>query len=366
MTENDHESQIDNRIGTERQPLVSEKTTSTISEYGVNDASFRNERGEGDTDGTKSDSIYTDMKETVVLAFPIFLTMFSWVAMKTTDSALLGHVSADALAASALSDLWTMCTFVFIQGRVLSILCGNAIGAGNPKLAGIYLQVSYYVLSWVLVFVIICWYCTERVWLMFGSDPKIASMAGYYARVLAWSLPGQMIYTQLSQFFQSQRIMHPEVNAAAIAMLANLIFGLYFVLGQPLEGLNGSSFTGFGFTACPIVTACMTYLQLFIVTYFYMYRQRLHEPCWDGWSFEAITKDRIKSFIDLYIPAAFGTGSDFVRAGVIGAVAAKFGNIEVGVFNSSYRIMWIVLIIVNALSSAAGIKMTLRLGKLDA
>ena len=42
--------------------------------------------------------------------------------MKTTDTALLGHVSADALAAAALSDLWTMCTAVLIQGRILSVL----------------------------------------------------------------------------------------------------------------------------------------------------------------------------------------------------------------------------------------------------
>ena len=31
--------------------------------------------------------------------------MLSWVGMKTTDSALLGHVSAQALSAAALSDL---------------------------------------------------------------------------------------------------------------------------------------------------------------------------------------------------------------------------------------------------------------------
>ena len=33
--------------------------------------------------------------------------------MKTTDTALLGHVSARALSAAALSDLWTMCTGVY-------------------------------------------------------------------------------------------------------------------------------------------------------------------------------------------------------------------------------------------------------------
>lgn len=111
--------------------------------------------------------------------------------MKTTDSALLGHVNADALAAAALSDLWTMCTAVFIQGRILSVLCGAAVGAGNPKLAGIYLQVSYFVLAFMAIPVFIAWNVTTPLWKAYGSDPKIAEMAGYYAKVLAWSIPGQ-------------------------------------------------------------------------------------------------------------------------------------------------------------------------------
>lgn len=57
--------------------------------------------------------------------------------------------------------------------------------------------------------------------------------------------------------------------------------------------------------------------------------------------------------------------SDFWRVAVVGAIAASLGELEVAVFNTSYRIMWIVLIMVNAFSSAAGIKMSQRLGNMD-
>ena len=50
---------------------------------------------------------------------------------------------------------------------------------------------------------------------------------------------------------------------------------------------------------------------------------------------------------------------------VIGAVAANLGEVDVAVFNTSYRIMWIVLVMVNALSGAAAIKMSMRLGSLN-
>ena len=59
--------------------------------------------------------------------------------MKVTDSAMLGHVSKEALSAAALSDLWTDSTGVFLQGRVLGTFVGNAVGAENYEMAGIYL-----------------------------------------------------------------------------------------------------------------------------------------------------------------------------------------------------------------------------------
>lgn len=317
----------------------------------------------GDSDHDDKDESITikqDVHDTIYLALPIFLAMLSWVGMKTTDTALLGHVSSDALAAAALSDLWTMCTAVLIQGRILSVLCGAAVGAGNPKLAGIYLQVSYVVLAGLGLIVFASWYLTGIVWKAFGSDERIADMAGYYARVLAWSIPGQLIFSQLSQFFQAQRIMHPEVNASFLALAMNVIFGLIFVLGIPIP-----NFGGYGFSACPTVTTSVVYVQILFFYVVYIKIQKLHENCWGGWSFKEITRDRVKIFADLYFPAAFGMASDFWRVAVVGAIAANLGELEVAVFNTSYRIMWIVLIMVNALSSAAGIKMSQRLGNMD-
>ena len=272
----------------------------------------------------------------------------------------LGHLNQEALAASALSDLWTMTTSVLLSGRILGVLVGGAVGAGNPKLAGIYLQVSYLVLFALSIFVFLAWNVTEQVWLWFGSDPEISRMAGYYARVLSFSIPGQIAFGQLSQYFSAQRIMHPEVNASSRGLVANLVFGLIFVLGWPIPG-----FEGYGFAACPIVTSAITYVQLAFVLVVYVFYQKLHEECWPGFKFSEITSVRIKTFCDLYFPAALSSSSDFWRVAVIGSVAANLGEVEVAVFNTAYRIMWIALIFVASISAAASINMSIRLGKND-
>eukprot|EP00041_Stephanoeca_diplocostata_P033944 m.1137073 g.1137073 ORF g.1137073 m.1137073 type:complete len:148 (-) comp24434_c3_seq2:178-621(-) len=76
----------------------------------------------------KRKTVIQEACDILYLAGPIFIAMFSWVGMKTTDTALLGHVGTEKLSASALSDLWTTSTGVFVQGRVLGMFCGQAFG----------------------------------------------------------------------------------------------------------------------------------------------------------------------------------------------------------------------------------------------
>ena len=207
---------------------------------------------------------------------------------------------------------------------------------------------------------IVAWSLTEQVWLWFGSDPEISKMAGYYAKALSFSIPGMIAFGQLSQYFSAQKIMHPEVYSSAIGLSANLIFGLIFVLGWPIPG-----FEGYGFAACPIVTSVVTYIQLAFILVVYVYYQRLHEACWPGFNPKEITYARIKTFSELYFPAALSSSSDFWRVAVIGTIAASLGEAEVAVFNTAYRIMWIALIFVVAIAGAASINMSIRLGKMD-
>eukprot|EP00529_Nitzschia_sp_RCC80_P018861 CAMPEP_0113510598 /NCGR_PEP_ID=MMETSP0014_2-20120614/38225_1 /TAXON_ID=2857 /ORGANISM="Nitzschia sp." /LENGTH=514 /DNA_ID=CAMNT_0000406567 /DNA_START=103 /DNA_END=1647 /DNA_ORIENTATION=- /assembly_acc=CAM_ASM_000159 len=347
----------------EKDPLVPKKavsldaapTTSTITE-----SDQSNGHGQQD-DRVAKESIMHDVLDTFKLGIPIFISSLSFVGKKTTDTALLGHVSQEALSASALSDLWTMTSQVLLSGGVLGVFIGSAVGANNPQLAGIYLQVSLVVLFTMSLIVIVAWNFTEFVWLKFGSDPEISEMAGYYARTLSFAIPGMVCFAQLSQFFSAQRIMSPEVNAASFGLVCNLFFGLIFVLGWPSSLFP--NFDGYGFWACPIVTSAVTYFQLAFILIIYVYIQKLHEKCWPGWQLSEITFKRIRTFCELYFPAALSLGSDFWRVAVIGSIAAKLGETEVAVFNTSYRICWIALIFVGSLAGASSINMSLRLGK---
>lgn len=73
------------------------------------------------------------------LAVPLFMSSFSVAALRTTDSAVLGHASTYALAVFSVADIWMKISGQLFSGRVLSTLCSQAVGAGNKQLAGMYI-----------------------------------------------------------------------------------------------------------------------------------------------------------------------------------------------------------------------------------
>ena len=267
--------------------------------------------------------------------------------------------------ASALSDLYTSSTGVFVQGRVLGIFVAQAMGAGNKALAGAWLQVSYVVLALVAAPVCVAWALTGPALAGLGvRDAALRADAAYYALVLMACIPARVGFSQLTQFFSAQQIMKPSFATAPVAMLLNLVLGWALVLGVPW-----TSFGGFGFAACPVVTTGVEYAQLFLVVSIFCCAQRLHAPCRpsDGWfSLKEVTRARVVTYAKLYVPAAIAIASDFWRVSAIGAIAATLSNDDLGVFNASYRIMWIVLTATGSLGAAMSTKLAMRLGQGDA
>lgn len=162
----------------------------------------------------------------------------------------------------------------------------------------------------------------------FGVKPDLANPAWLYAVVLLVAMPGRILNGQVNQFFSSQRIMLPVVVAPLCGMLLNVILGLIFVLGIPVDPNTAGDKKGFGFPACPSVTAFVEYVQLGVLVGVFIVWKKWHTPCWPkaGWSRSHFTRDRIMKYMRLYVPAAAAISSDFWRVAAIGAVAATLGG----------------------------------------
>jgi len=156
------------------------------------------------------------------LSMPLAITIVSFVGLNITDTAVVGHLGTQYLIASALADLWVSSTRVLVQGSVLGYFCGRAIGSGDKRAAGAWLQVSLVVLSPVALLVGAAWLCTGPLLEEgFGVRGDQAGRAGYYAGVLALSIPAQVGLSQLSQYYQAQEVTGPSLKAGLAAIGVN-------------------------------------------------------------------------------------------------------------------------------------------------
>mmetsp|Transcript_660 Transcript_660/g.1092 ORF Transcript_660/g.1092 Transcript_660/m.1092 type:complete len:514 (-) Transcript_660:68-1609(-) len=319
------------------------------------------------------------------LFVPTFVARLAWIGMKTTDTALLGHSGTIFLTASSLSDFWTSMSGVFITDTVLGSMCGQAYGAKNYDMVGTWLQISMTVFSWVVIPVFLLWCATSPVLHYgLGTEKTVADYAGYYAIVSAFCLPARLISGKLTTFFTSQKITGPSSQTTPLALLLNLAFGLQFVLGIPYAGLS------FGFWACPIVTTLVEWFLVVFLFVVYCGYYKYHEKCYGAklreWNFfrdvfvaplmASADSDRftyykqniqpkVGEFLRLTVPATLALASDFWRMSAIGLLAGTLGNTEVAVFNASYRLAWMNLVIIGAFSSACVTQLGIALGTGD-
>lgn len=315
--------------------------------------------------GDNSTSFFRTWKDAISLALPMAVSRLSWTTMKTTDTALIGHTGTLNLSASAVADLYTQSTGVFINGWILSTLVSHAYGSTNKVMGGIWTQVSLFVISCLGVPVMISWMLCGPVLRALGVSEDLIRPAAYYALVLMTAIPARICVGQLSQYLMAQGITNPLVKTGLFSMVLNLVLGVVLVLGIGVPGWGG-----FGFWICPVVTVFVEWVTLFIYLYWFCFKKELHKQggCWpeDGFQRAYITAGRVKEYINLYYPAALAGASDWWRVSAIGVVAVSFNDhASLAVFNSSYRIAWMSLIVVGSIGSAMGVLLGQQLGKGD-
>jgi hypothetical protein len=109
--------------------------------------------------------------------------------------------------------MFSLSSFQAGMSTSLDTLCGQAFGAKQYYLLGIYKQRAILVLTPVSVVVAVIWAYTGQILLFFGQDPEIAMGAGSY---IWWMIPTLFVYGPLQchvRFLQTQNIVLPVRDA---------------------------------------------------------------------------------------------------------------------------------------------------------
>lgn len=167
----------------------------------------------------------TDLEQMARLGAPIVFTQLAWVAMLTTDTAMIGHLGPDALAGASLSLMVFFLTWVFCFGVVMATaaLASQAYGARKPRMVRRVIRQGFWVTLVLTVPATVLFQYTADLLGILSQPAHILPGADAYMSTLMWSLMPSIGFAVVRNFISSLNRPSP----ALWVMLA----------GVPLNGL---------------------------------------------------------------------------------------------------------------------------------
>ncbi|XVF42689.1 hypothetical protein PTKIN_Ptkin01aG0384800 [Pterospermum kingtungense] len=188
------------------------------------------------------EKIWTETKKMWVVAGPAIFTRFSTFGVTVISQAFVGHIGPTELAA------YSLCFTVLLRfgngvllgmASALETLCGQAFGAKQYHMLGIYLQRSWLVLSLTACCLLPLYIFSTPLLIALGQDEKIAEVAGSIGR---WFI---FVVFSFIVSFTCQMFLQAQSKNMIIAYLAAFSIGIHIFLSWLLTvkfkfGLTGA------------------------------------------------------------------------------------------------------------------------------
>lgn len=182
-------------------------------------------------------------REILRLAVPAFLALVAEPLFLLADTAIVGHLGTDKLAAlgvasAVLGTLASLCVFL-AYGTTAAV--ARQVGAGNTSAAlaqgvdGLWLGGGIGVLLTALA-----WPSTERIIALFGAGEHISALANTYLRIALLGLTPLLLMLAATGVLRGLQDTRTPLVVAVVGNVANIVLNLVLVYGVGL-GIAGSA-----------------------------------------------------------------------------------------------------------------------------
>ncbi len=180
------------------------------------------------------------------LAVPVVIIQVGMMAMGVVDTIMVGHISAQALAAVALGNLYFFTLAVFALGTlmVLDPVVAQAVGAGDMPAIARAVQRGIIIATLLTVPAVLLLLSAAPVFRLLGQPGEVIPLAAAYAIRTA---PGTLPFLLFVVFRQSLQAMGSTAPIVGTIVGANLVNGalnwvlIFGHLGFPAMGVVGSA-----------------------------------------------------------------------------------------------------------------------------
>ncbi|ANZ77255.1 BA75_04294T0 [Komagataella pastoris] len=263
-----------------------------------------------------STSYVTEIKMLIKFSIPLVVTFLLQYSLTVSSVFSVGHLGELPLAAVSLASMTANVTaYSIIQGiaTCLDTLCPQAFGRNDHRMVGVHFLrcTTFLLLLYIPIFCLWFW-GAEPILLKIVPNPELSGLASQYLRVLAFGLPGFILFENCKHFLQAQGIFHASTYVLLFCAPLNMLLNYLLVWDKKI---------GLGYIGAPVAVVFTNWLMAAMLIV-YIARVKGHE-CWCGFSKEAFKN--WKRMLDLAGPGVLMVEAEWLAFEIITFFASRFG-----------------------------------------
>ncbi|CAA7017348.1 unnamed protein product [Microthlaspi erraticum] len=196
-----------------------------------------------------------------VIAAPIAFNILCNYGVNSFTSIFVGHIGDLELSAVAISlSVVSNFSFGFLLGMAsaLETLCGQAFGAGQTDMLGVYMQRSWLILIGTSFCLLPLYIYATPLLIFLGQEPEIAEISGRFTAQIIPQMFALAVNFPTQKFLQSQSRVGIMAWIGFVALTLH-IFILYLFINVFKWGLTGAA-AAFDVSAWGIAIAQVVYV----------------------------------------------------------------------------------------------------------
>lgn len=253
---------------------------------------------------------------------PLIVTFLLQYSLTVASVFSVGRLGSVELAAVSLSSMTANISgYAIIQGvsTCLDTLCAQAYGRKDYRTVGLYFVRCTYLLMLMYIPIFVLWVFFSQPLLLrlVGSDKSdLVGYASHYLQILAFGIPGFIVFENLKHFLQSQGIFHASTYVLLVCAPLNALMNYLLVW---------DSHIGLGFIGAPLSVVATNWIMCFMLLGYTLYvngyqclpqQSLFHASYFRNW----------QRMIKLSIPGVLMVEAEWLAFEIITFTASTFGT----------------------------------------
>ena len=168
------------------------------------------------------------------LAIPVMAAQVGQNLMTFVDTIMVGHYSAQHLAAIAAGTMLFFPFQVFANGVLiaLSAIVAQFYGSGERRAIGPCVRQGLYLSQLIAIPIVLLVQNLSPVLGWMGMEPGVVAIADGYIKAISWGLPAAFAFMALRLFSEGVAVMKPGMYFTLVALGCNIVGNSVLIQGR--------------------------------------------------------------------------------------------------------------------------------------